>query len=235
MEIDLTIFDIPPEIIDIFLSYTSYYISKLVCKYWKEIVGNKKNGIIGINNEKLYKYFETDMKKLKLTRAKITTEALLEDNRVLMDYMYGSNFYMTRVDPTIITNYFRKKTYGNFGVISYYDIDECIPRLLETIIEHNPSLYFLKWLEEKYHEKIFLESAIRSRNIENIKYLRQFHMVNNAECFIKFIGNQDVTIFQVLDDEILTKYIYYFRETFILYDFIEGVIFLHKKCIELNI
>lgn len=213
-----TIDVLPAEIMEMILDKTSYYITRLVCKYWDDVVGNKKNGIIGITSQSLYQYFQRD---LHFSKANVTTEAMLEENMELINFMYNNRFCPDTYPLISIINYFKKKNSGSFKIIHYYQVK--IPYLIQDIIKSGPTLFSLGWLEDQYQSSIKLDWAIHSRNIENIKYLKQYHSLRYLDSFINFIQNHDLSIFEILDVHILRKFRQFFIETFLVYDFLEGI------------
>lgn len=143
-----------------------------------------------------------------------------------MACMGDSRFYI-RYDDNCIINYFRKKMSGNFDIMKYYKVS--ISSLLQSIIKSRPTLFSLQWLHKNHSHKSMLEWTISSKNIENIKYLKPFYTIENPECFMNFIGTGNIKLFEILDDDMIKQFEDYFRETFILYNFIDGIVYLHKK------
>lgn len=189
--------DLPPEIIAIFLRYTSYYISRLVCNYWKEIIGNRKNGIMGISNIELYEYFKNDA---LYNSNNIMTEVMLENNRDLMYKLLSLN---CRIDNKIyLSNYFKRKQCGGFTIVSHHDIKHhsCVSDVIDTIIISGPSQYSLTFLLKDYRRTEALDWAILSENVENIIMCDQYYWITDIKCFINFIKHCNIAMFNVLKD-----------------------------------
>lgn len=214
--------DLPPEIVNMILKYTSYYISKLVCKYWKDVIGNKKNGIIGISNINLHNEF---VKSPHYNETNVIIEGLLENNNVLIDY-FQKYLNAKSINSTTWIGFFKRKNDSNFNIMNFYNLD---PSEISKIIESNISFSSIKWLSEKYPHAGMLDETIMSKNITNSEYLLYKYVINSHKCFINLIKDKNIRMFELIDNVNIYKHSDWFYKKCIHHNFVEGIRILTQQ------